>query len=513
MTLLGVDKLRLQQDRLFPMAFALCAAASLIPIWTVHYLPMTDFPQHALQTAILRFYNDPVFGYQDHYVIRWFTPYITVFLFGAALAFLMPLFVAMKVVLSVAVVGLPAALWLAIRETGGDRWWALLGFPLSFGYSFYWGFFSYQVAIPIAVLQIALGLRWIRVRSWKAGAAVSACSIGLFFTHPLAFAIASIICAFIILEHSRHPLSPFILGAPFLAAAPFVLAWHRMTSANQWLFHDRSYDLSSGVDKIRSLPAALLSMPGDAIAHIGGIALFGLVFLGAGKPARLIRRLAPAVAVTILYYKLPSYIFGANYIYERTAIFVPLTLILGLVAARGSFRLTAIRSGVFVFCLGWMVFVSVKFHKFNAQASHFKEIVAAMPESQRVIAYLESTSSTMGTHLQVVHFPAWYQVAKGGRTGYDFARFYISLVGRKEGAGDLAAIHQPSFAPDDPFVVGPHEVERYDYVLVRSLRRRPTWEHRLPMSVLVLEKSAGNWHLYRKMTPAAETDGAAGIEL
>src|SRR5689334_14640825 len=89
------------------VAFFAALLLAVVPLWLTDYLPLVDLPQHAAQIATLRelLRGNPLFT--GEFTINWFTPYLT----GYALLFLassvLPMLAATKVVLSLAVIGVP----------------------------------------------------------------------------------------------------------------------------------------------------------------------------------------------------------------------------------------------------------------------------------------------------------------------------------------------------------------------------------------------------------------------
>ena len=111
-------------DRVFWWAFAVCSLVAVLPLWRVEYLPMADLPQHAVQVSIWRHWSDPAFGidgatYREIYRPNWFTPYLLGYSLARAFAFLLPVKLALKTVLSLALIGVPAAMLAVLRENGG----------------------------------------------------------------------------------------------------------------------------------------------------------------------------------------------------------------------------------------------------------------------------------------------------------------------------------------------------------------------------------------------------------
>ena len=66
----------------------------------------------------------------------------------------------MKCVLSAALLGVPLAAWAVVRSTGGNPWWVFITFPVAYGYAFMWGFVSFVVAAPVALIAIEVTRRY-----------------------------------------------------------------------------------------------------------------------------------------------------------------------------------------------------------------------------------------------------------------------------------------------------------------------------------------------------------------
>lgn len=100
-----------------------------------------------------------ILGYRfdQLFEVNWFTPYLLGYLIARAFAVVLSVHAAIKATVFVSVIVLPLAMRELLRRVGGDPRLSLLGFPLAFGYSFYWGFLNFSLAIAIGIVHVAIG--------------------------------------------------------------------------------------------------------------------------------------------------------------------------------------------------------------------------------------------------------------------------------------------------------------------------------------------------------------------
>jgi hypothetical protein len=404
-----------------------CAAVlSLACLWTVKYLPMTDLAQHAAQVSIARNLHDPAFGFEGYFELHWFTPYA----FGTALALLFSSFfgvlTSLKIVLSLAVLAFPLSLRSLLRETDGDPWWALSGFLAFFGFSFYWGFFSYLVALPLGVWFVTQALRHRREPTWPSAIRLLCLGLLVFFSHGIAFVIvAAAAGALLLLEvGTRRELAPRIW--PLLAPLSFFLAW-LATESHQG--RRLSFPIDWGpASAIRwsTLPANLTGDWTDPSAMALGWLVLAALVVGMGLPRQPIR-LVP-LAVAVLFYDLvPAGCGGAFYIFERTAVFVLVFALAGFPASTSLLRRGVSRTALSLMVLLWLAVLSGSFHRFDVQARSYDAVMKDVPPRSRILALIfdkdwEANRETFA------HFPAWQQTERGGVLGFSFAQFPVMVA-------------------------------------------------------------------------------------
>ncbi len=147
-----------------------------------------------------------------------------------ALALVMPITVATQLLVSAAVVAIPLLTGRLLRAAGADERWRWLAIPCSFGFAFYWGFLSFIVAAPLALLFLIRTIGFVkqpscatRCRSRSSpsycSSATSSCSASLRWWRSAtssAFTIA--ICKALVL----HAL-------PYTAPLPLIGVWLAVT--------------------------------------------------------------------------------------------------------------------------------------------------------------------------------------------------------------------------------------------------------------------------------------------
>jgi len=172
----------------------LVAAAILLPIWSVAFPPLLDYPNHLARAFVLRHLHDPAFTFSNYYASDWgLYPYLGMDGSMFVLDRLFPIETAGRVFLSLCALMFPAAAWFFLREAHpGEDWtaaWALLA---AYNVFFLEGFLNFDLGLAVGMIAFALWLRWMRLgeaRRWL-GALVAVTA--LYFTHLLAFGLVGV---------------------------------------------------------------------------------------------------------------------------------------------------------------------------------------------------------------------------------------------------------------------------------------------------------------------------------
>jgi len=487
---------------LFWPAFLLCAAVSLIPIWSVTWLPLTDLPQHAAQVFLWQHYDDPQYGIAARAEFQWFNPYLLGYAAWRLLAVFLPIAAGAKVLASVAVLALPCSFLLWFKHTGQEeRWWALLGFPLAYGFSFYFGFLNFVLALPLGIAALAWGWSYAHAPNLRRGLAVLVAGLVLFLAHGLVMCFALAITASLILVHAPNVkaaarrLWPVALW--LIPLIIYALLFSRMSEQGHWV-GTRWQRWNLGWDRVFFLPHYLIGFPQDWLGAVWVLA----VALAAGyvlRPARAAADWIPSAWALAFLLLGPDTFMGTKFICYRFAAFLPPFLLAGLRPRGSPARMKAVRGVVFALTLLWLVVLSARFRGFEEEARAFHAVLERLPPQKTVLPLIFDPHSEHVYGLPYLHFATWYEVEKGGRAGFSFLDFGRALLRNRPGVHKLA---------DEALQITPEifawdEYRHFDYFLVRAKEDQgPALFARADVPVECVVRS-GKWYLYepRRETP------------
>ena len=319
--------LSLENGKLFALALLL----SIAPLWFGQHLPLVDLPQHAGQiTALREMWNgNPTFT--GAFEINWFTPYLLGYLLLYAISLLVPIAVATQIVVSLSVVAVPILTGRLLRAAGADERWKWLAIPCAYGFSFYWGFLLFFVAVPFALLFLIQTIRFVDKPTLQGGLGIALYSLFLFFCHVIALGFASLVAlGYVVGRTGLNPKLLLLRTLPYVAALPIIVLWMVITydsSSNvpddPVVYHPFGYRLyllvtqPSGLDAFSPLITPLVT---------GAVLLLPL--LAGARPSRRPERWLPFVLGLLAFMIAPHYVFSAAYFYQRLGVFlVPLWLL------------------------------------------------------------------------------------------------------------------------------------------------------------------------------------------
>lgn len=438
--------------------FAVAAVAFVMPLWLVGYLPMVDLPQHAAQLSIWTHLHDAAWGFAATHQINYRTPYVLCYLVARPFVGLLGPAGALKVLISLVVVGLPASLWLLLASLDFDPWWALLGFPLAFGYSFYWGFLNFGVASCVGLVFLALAERYGRRPTARAGAAVALGAIALFVAHPLAFAI----CFPTALARPCFWRARLVARWPFVAPLPLVVLWY-LTAARDTATHGPMvWELGS--HRLSWMPALLLGHRGDRLAAVMGAVLVALPLLGFRARATVASWL-PAAGIVLTLAVGPQLAFGTAFLYGRAAVFLVPFLFFALEPTPRGAWARPLRALVAVAVALWALLLCARFAAFDEEARGFATVEAAMKPGASVRSLIFANQSPAVPGVAVyLHLPLYYQADHGGANGFSFAASPFAFAHYRAGVGNRL----PTDAEWTPQRFRWRREPRYDYYVVRA---------------------------------------------
>ncbi|MBV9949392.1 MAG: hypothetical protein JOZ69_21290 [Myxococcales bacterium] len=521
----------LWDDLFYGGTFLALTCLTVRPLWLVTYLPLGDLPEHAAQIRSILGFN----FYRHDYAVHWFTPYLMAYALTMAFATVTSVTTAIKVVLSIALAGIPLASAALLRTIGGNRYWVWLSFPIAYSFAFYWGFFSYVVATPIAIAFSAFAV-WYAKRPLRTGryALAGAFSLLLFFSHALAW-LFGVTTAFVIALMEERADQALKKASAYLSILPLVAYWAALSGApsNPDADFDRLahmagrvgdvlfFVLDDVVDRVerglhwdRLEELASLAIGGPATWDWTALALLCLavpLWLGA-RPARDWKRYAPLATTVAAFLLVPYWLFDTAYVYERFAVFlIPSSFFvfearaeetMTFPQAKGEatgvtwsrrLRRPAALAASFALVFGLLLRTNRNFGSFRQDDADFGAVLARMKPGKRVLSLVFDQASPFHYSPPYMHFASWYQAEKLGivipsfSQATDAQNVPFRYLGRPWRAPS-------SWAPQTFDWIGDRGFD-YDYFVVRSDAPRESLFATAGGAVRLLLRR-GSWQLY-----------------
>lgn len=515
-------------DGIFYASFFALSVMLILPVWKIYYLPLGDLADHAAQMHVILNYDQ----YRDDYFINWFTPYLVGYLITLLFALIFPIPVAIKIVLSIALICVPLGCLYLLRNLRGNRFWVWICFPMAYSFSFYWGFYSYIVATPIAIFVVAYTVSSAKEDLTKRSFAIAALlSAILFLSHAMAWAMSMVLVASILwigrsFKDAVKRFIPFVVIIPLVvywatnvgpeSAKPVIQVGHysehylaRITRelnyiSEQWQFRTEKGEHSQ---RLKELFAFAIGRPA-ALDYVFLSFCLALWPLFSGARIRLNPKYwLPVLSVGCAFLIVPYWIFDTAYVYLRFAVFLfPAAFFIYAyqdaesVSIRDEFRkvtksLVAYTVAFFVVLL-LMINANREFDGFKENDKDFAKIVNEMEPGKMVLTLVFNHDSAFKYSPPYLHFGSWYQSVKGG----------VELMSFSHDAGaqnvPVRYKHQtwpvPSTWNPGEFRWLKHEGARYDYFLVRSKADKSLSLFGRSKPKAILAAHYGDWYLYRR---------------
>lgn len=225
-----------QQKRLAWLIAIIFGVLLVLPVWSVRFPPLLDYPNHLASTYILGHLHDPSRNFGSQFEAVWgLNPYVAVDFTLTALGHIISPYTAGKLVLSFGLLGLPAAAWFFLRQAnpGNDSLavWALL---IAYNIFFYYGFMGYFCSITFIFLTLGLWIRWLQHQSLARWLLTCLSLTAAYFTHVFGWIFLGYIIAIVSL--TRPKIREWFASAMlFLPSGIFYLVSSRAASRQSGL--------------------------------------------------------------------------------------------------------------------------------------------------------------------------------------------------------------------------------------------------------------------------------------
>jgi hypothetical protein len=467
---------------------------ALLPIWVPKYLPMTDLPQHAAQIALWMRYHDPAYNYSEVYDIRLFTPYLLGYFLVRLLASVFPLWVALKLVLSGAVIGFAYAFRALLRVRGWDEAWGWAAFALAYHYAFYWGFFNYVIALPLGMAYLAWIARRVENPEGATRFIFFLTTLGLFFAHGMIFAICGVSSALWVMSWGRGLRDRVMRGVPFAGAAMVAVLWvlwagqgaqdAPIPSIYKW-----------GLWRLVELPALSLGYAQDIAGWVVGAFFLALLSFSASWVSW--RAAIPLMVWGVVYMVMPHDWRNVAFLYPRLGILLWPCLFLACKPRGARLGLRSQRLVLGGLVLSWLFLVFVRFLAFDRDARDIDPLFSQMPPNIRTMYFpLERGTSYLGGGAPFLYQGLWHEVNTGGYSAFSFAHTSVAVVHWRANRRPKDIQGRDGWSP--AFFRNPSIARDFDAFLIR---------HPQPVGHLILARSpvpicfvarSGSFWLYRR---------------
>lgn len=488
-----VSTLSLGNDRLF-LAIVLLSVA---PLWIGGYLPMVDMPQHAAQITALREIWQGNESFTRLFEINWFTPYLLGYLVFAGLAMVMPITVAAQLLVSASLVALPVLTGRLLRTAGADERWKWLAIPCSFSFAFYWGFLSFIVAAPLALLFLIRTIRFVEQPTLKGGILLALFANLLFFCHIIVLGFASLVAfGYIAGKHYRNFRALLLQSLPNAAVVPLLAVWFVVTLRSEAAVQDGVMIYGAVLERLHQLLLQPAGHEGFSwLTPLISVSVFLLPLLAGCTFSRRPERWLPFVLGLLVFMVAPRYVFSTAFFFQRLGVFlVPLWLM-----AWEPPRATARRLdwAAIAVVLLWSFTTIGRFAAFARETESFRNVVAAVEPGRRVASMVYDRASPYFATPVYLNFPAWYAGTRHGIVDFNFADFISMMVRYRKDAGPRMT--EPLAWSPTYFDWRENGGEQYDYFIVKASFDVSAAIFKEQRGSVELVTRSGWWWLYRNL--------------
>lgn len=491
------------------MLWSFCTALTLGVIFVPEYLPMVDLPQHAGQIAIWLDWNDPSLAYQRVFRLGPIPPAFVSTALAYALAHIVSVELALKIVIAAAILAVPLVLRLLVQEVGGNPWWPFLGFATAFGFPFGFGFINFCLGVPVALFLVLLAIRYSArpTRAQASGLFVTA--LLLFAIHAIAFGFAVLVAFCIVLVRSPDIRKAVVLVSPLMLLLPVVLIWV-LVARQAEPAAQMPTDFQLGFHRLLVLPVYVTGASVGVPVIVLALLLFAAPFLSGARLSTQSWRWILLLVSVALFFGAPHFILGTAFIYQRFAVFFIPGLLLALDRSSDQNSRHAVWSSSIAPAVAIILLVAtgVRFWRFNIEAGGLTGVLAQIPRGARLL-YLPLDHRSAASPFPVyLHSGMWHQVRQGGVTDFSFARFHMNRFRYCDGAAPPLPLNF-EWRPEG-FDWQHHWGDQFDYFLVRSARDSREVLFKTAVDRVTLVDQRGEWWLFRRVSSPQNAPG--GLE-
>lgn len=452
-----------------------------------------DYPQFLGFVRAFRDMHVPGSAFYGTYALGFpLSPLILPLVIVRALSVFVSIEDAGRLVITAYAVGLPLASLRLLRVLDKDPALVFLVFPLVFSYWLNGGFFAYFTGMPLLLLGLSEGIRWLEAPSFRRSSTLVGLLIAAFLWHALVFAelvqglLILWVCARVDDTKARIRLAlPVVPALSFFATWMVTMVLQRSSGETRPAAAAFRSPLENAAEFLQNIG---MLVP-EATAQIMSFALLLLVFFRFDRPSMTVEAkfwvknplaiLSLATALGALFF--PAYCFGVEGINNRKCWVAALYLIFALrLPARGALRPLAL-AATLLFDVVLMGHFLARFRKFHEESIGASRLIDKMAPGDALLAPVDGVTKTFPVK-PLVHVDMYATARHGGLPNKSFAGYDINVIRYVDGKNPMPSLNADWARRPD--------LVRFDWVLLRG-HPSPNVSKRLSLTA-----RDGEWALF-----------------
>lgn len=429
------------------------SVASLVPLWIIPYPPMEDFPKHLLIAKVIRQLHDPIYPYSRYFLLDPFPiPNMIFEIFLVPLSYIFSYLAAGKIVLSVAVLLLPAGVLCFLRAIDTEKTAnVLFCYPFLYSYYLNMGFVNFCIALGLSFATLGYWWKSRQDVTLKKGMVIGFLLILLYVSHGFVHAATIfLLCMFILFTDRRAREVWRHVG--FMAPSLILVGIHYLRNYLIAGVHyplgytslpDVAEQLAVSFISFSRMELLVLSLPLFWMAVLilktmvsRGMIEFTRDRVGLDCRSNEGKVFFVMLSVLVLVFMLPSYGFGCWPVNTRLNLFI---VFLGLAVfelPKNTFWKSA-SIGMAVGCsLTLFAYNGMWYLQINAQYKDYISGVDVIEPNKKILPVVVDRSGGSVRAEPFLGFYDYYYVMKGGVGPYFFAKKNVYPIFYREEAKD-----------------------------------------------------------------------------
>ena len=203
--------------------FWVLSVIAVVPLWTVPYPVVTDYPNHLARWFVLFHMKDPGYHFANFYAPAWGPlPYITPDVLAMALQYILPIDIVGRCILSLCILLVAAATYFFLKRACPENiGLASFGILLAFNPNFLMGSISNEFSLAFCLLTVGLWVSYCQVPRVATAVGVAAGLLLIYLSHLSGFMVAGLVMGIYALFQERRWKNLAVLAV--LSLPPFLI--------------------------------------------------------------------------------------------------------------------------------------------------------------------------------------------------------------------------------------------------------------------------------------------------